>query len=357
MTGAARSELRRLLAGAVANRVTPGVVVEAGSSAGPVAVEMAGHLTYRRAARPIDAETVYDLASLTKVIATGTLAMRHAAAGTLPLDRRVGDVLPAFAGVGLAQVTVADLLGHSSGLPAHRPYFLHRAGRAGHAAALAAEPLAHPPGSGHEYTDLGFILLGLLIETAGGAPLATQFTAWREAALPGVALDFGPWRRAGAAVAPTEAEAWRGRVLAGEVHDANAAALGGAAGHAGLFGTAAGVGAFARWFLRLWLGQVDAAAGVPAALAVRFAARGEVPGSSRALAWDTMLPSSSCGRRLSPTAIGHTGFTGTSLWIDPVRDLYVVLLTNRVHPVAATADGIQALRVAVHDAVAEGWPR
>ena len=216
-------------------------------------------------------------------------------------------------------------------------------------------PIRH--GRGHEYTDLGFILLGLLIEAAGAAPLATQFTAWREAALPGVALDFGPWRRAGAIVAPTEADAWRGRVLAGEVHDANAAALGGAAGHAGLFGTAAGVGAFARWFLGLWLGHVDAAAGVPAALAARFAARGAVPGSSRALAWDTMLPSSSCGRRLSPTAVGHTGFTGTSLWIDPVRDLYVVLLTNRVHPVAATADGIQALRVAVHDAVAEGWPR
>ena len=252
---------------------------------------------------------------------------------------------------------MADLLGHSSGLPAHRPYFLHRAGRAGYAAALAAEPLAYPPRSGHEYTDLGFILLGLLIEAAGAAPLATQFTAWREAALPGVALDFGPWRRAGAASRRPRPRPGAGASSPARCTTPTPRRSAGPPAMPGCSAPPRRVGAFARWFLRLWLGHVDAAAGVSAALAARFAARGEVPGSSRALGWDTMLPSSSCGRRLSPTAVGHTGFTGTSLWIDPVRDLYVVLLTNRVHPVAAAADGIQALRVAVHDAVAEGWPR
>ena len=146
-------------------------------------------------------------------------------------------------------------------------------------------------------------------------------------------------------------------MLTGDVHDANAAALGGVAGHAGLFGTAAAVGAFARWFLGLWLG---APGRVRPACRRRwrraFATRGDVPGSSRALGWDTMLPTSSCGTRLSPRAIGHTGFTGTSLWIDPVRRLYVVLLTNRVHPDGGATEGIRALRIAVHDAIAEGWP-
>ncbi len=146
-------------------------------------------------------------------------------------------------------------------------------------------------------------------------------------------------------------------MLRGDVHDANAAAIGGVAGHAGLFGTAGAVGAFARWFLALWLGRVADSAGVPAAMAARFATRGAVPDSSRALglghdAADLVVRRRAC----RPRAIGHTGFTGTSLWIDPVRRLYVVLLTNRVHPDGAAADGIQALRVAVHDAIAEGWP-
>jgi CubicO group peptidase (beta-lactamase class C family) len=200
------------------------------------------------------------------------------------------------------------------------------------------------------------MLLGLLLEDAAGQPLAAQFDAWRDAALPGAELWYGvaPGRRA--MTAPTEAEAWRGRVLVGHVHDANAAAIGGAAGHAGLFGTAAAVGAFARWFLGLWLGRQPASAGIPAAMAAGFAARGAVPGSSRALAWDTMLPTSSCGSRLSPTAIGHTGFTGTSLWIDLERQRYVVLLTNRVHPDSTSADGIRALRIAIHDTVAKDWP-
>src|SRR5207237_10847765 len=129
--------------------------------------------------------------------------------------------------------------------------------------------------------------------------------------------------------APTELDLWRGRLLQGEVHDENAWALGGAAGHAGLFGTAAGVGAFARLMLAGLHGGAILAR--PEMLA-RFIRKSTVPGRSPALGWDTMLPSSSCGTRLSPRAIGHTGLTGTSLWLDPDTDLYIVLLTNRVHP-------------------------
>ena len=126
----------------------------------------------------------------------------------------------------------------------------------------------------------------------------------------------------------------------GEVHDENAAALGGVAAHAGLFGTAAAVGACARWWMR--------SPSLPL-----FAARTAVPNSSRALGWDTMLPTSSCGTKMSASAIGHTGFTGTSLWIDPAHDLYVVILTNRVHP-TREGDGIQDVRRALHDAIVTG---
>jgi serine-type D-Ala-D-Ala carboxypeptidase len=160
-------------------------------------------------------------------------------------------------------------------------------------------------------------------------------------------LRFNPPRELRARCAPTELDLWRGRLLQGEVHDENTWALGGAAGHAGLFGTAASVGAFAR----LVLADLDGAAILarPETIA-RFVQKSTVAGSSRALGWDTMLPTSSSGTRLSTRAIGHTGFTGTSLWIDPAQDLYIVLLTNRVHPTRDN-NAIQPVRRAVHDAV------
>lgn len=146
---------------------------------------------------------------------------------------------------------------------------------------------------------------------------------------------------------------WRGRLLVGEVHDENTWALGGVAGHAGLFGTVAAVGAFARAVLATLDGQPVLAR---TDTMRRFIQPSGVPGSSRALGWDTMLPTSSCGTRLSPTAIGHTGFTGTSLWIDWERDLYVVLLTNRVHPTREN-DAMRRVRPQVHDAVVEAFDR
>ncbi len=342
-----------LLSDAVTARVTPGGVVQCGTSRGPLWTLAAGHLSYAADAALVTPATIYDLASLTKVLATTALAMRHACVGTLPLDARVADRLAQFAG--LPPITVADLLGHAAGLPAHRPFYQEVAGRDGYLARIAAEPLVHAPRAAHLYTDLGFILLGLLLEDAGDAPLASQFDRFVADALGAAEVAYGVrdgWR---GRIAPTTVSPWRERMLVGVVHDDNAAALGGAAGHAGLFGTAAAVGAFARWYLALWQGRVIVSAGITAVQAARFATRGPVPGSSRALGWDTMLPTSSCGPRLSPRAIGHTGFTGTSLWLDPERDLYVVLLTNRVHA-GDDGDGIKALRVAVHDTLADAHP-
>lgn len=343
-----------LLSDAVTARVTPGAVVQTGTSLGPRWTLAAGHVSYAADAALVTPATVYDLASLTKVLATSALAMRHACVGTLPLDTIVADWLPQFAAQ--ADITVADLLEHTAGLPAHRSFYREVAGRAGYLTRLAAEPRIYAPRAAHEYTDLGFMLLGLLIEEAGEAPLATQFDRFVRDALGEAEVAYGvrdAWR---ARVAPTSVSPWRERMLVGAVHDDNAAALGGAAGHAGLFGTAAAVGAFARWYLALWQGRVIVSAGITSSQAARFAARGTVPGSSRALGWDTMLPTSSCGTQLSARAIGHTGFTGASLWLDPERDLYVVLLTNRVHPASDGGDGIKGLRVAVHDALAHALP-
>ena len=150
-------------------------------------------------------------------------------------------------------------------------------------------------------------------------------------------------------IAPTEFDPWRQRLLQGEVHDENAALLGGIAGHAGLFGTVQEVGAFARLVLSTF--QQATLIGDPDTM-LTFATKSAVPGSSRALGWDTMLPTSSCGKKFSARAIGHTGFTGTSLWVDPALDVYVVLLTNRVHP-SRTNNRLQALRPLIHDAVLE----
>jgi CubicO group peptidase (beta-lactamase class C family) len=172
--------------------------------------------------------------------------------------------------------------------------------------------------------------------------LASYFTA--------EPLRFNPPRAWRVRTAPTEVDEWRGRLLVGEVHDENTWALRGAAGHAGLFGTAAAVGAFARAVLRTIAGEPIVAS--PETVRT-FITRTNVPGSSRALGWDTMLPTSSCGTQLSHTSIGHTGFTGTSLWIDWERDLYVVFLTNRVHP-TRTNEAIRTVRPQLHDAVVAG---
>lgn len=337
MSGGLLPAAAHVLARSVGARVFPGAVVEVGRRAGPIATIAAGALTYEAGAPTADAATVYDLASLTKVVATTAIAVEAAAGGRVALADRVARFLPWWRGGWRDAVTLADLFEHCSGLPGHRPYYERALGREAFARALGAEDAAYPPRTQAVYSDPGFILLGFAIEAALGAALDRLFDDWRARAVPGAEVRFGvtaDWR---ARTAPTELLA-SGEARRGVVHDENAEALGGVAGHAGLFGTTAAVGACARW----WLSHP--------ALVELASRRSAVPGSSRALGWDTMLPTSSCGTRLSPRAIGHTGFTGTSLWIDPPRDLYVVCLSNRVHPTRA-GEGMQEVRRALHDAV------
>jgi len=347
---------RAVIEGGVAAHAYPAAVVEVGRAAGPVWREAFGRLTYAGDAAPTTVETIFDLASLTKVIATTSFAIRAVESNRLALEAALGDLRPAWPRGDLTRVTVRQLLDHSSGLPAHVRLWERASGREAFERAIAATPLDRAPGAESVYSDLGFMLLGFLLEDAHGAPLDAQFAAFADAppALTGELggpIGYRPPRDLRDRIAPTEDDPWRGHVLCGEVHDENAAALGGVAAHAGLFGTAAAVGAFARLVLRTFLESTRL--GSPGAMRT-FAARTGVPGSSRALGWDTMRPTSSCGTRMSPSAIGHTGFTGTSLWIDREQDVYVVWLTNRVHPTRAN-QALAALRPRLHDAVLGAW--
>jgi CubicO group peptidase (beta-lactamase class C family) len=346
---------------AIASGAFPAASIEVGSSERALWRDATGRLTYDPDASPVDEHTIFDLASLTKVIATTTLVMRAVDEGRLSLDDRVSARIREWTGLDRETVTIRDLLAHASGLTAYMPFFQNYTGRVEFQHAIAAMPLEYQPRSQSIYSDLGFMLLGFILEDVQpawpafkGSPgaidpsrtFATQFHRLASffTAEP---LRFSPPRAWRARTAPTEIDPWRGRLLVGEVHDENTWALGGAAGHAGLFGTAAAVGTFARAALRTIAGEPILAD--PATIRT-FIAKTDVPGSSRALGWDTMLPSSSCGTRLSPTSIGHTGFTGTSLWIDWERDLYVVLLTNRVHP-SRENEAIRRFRPQFHDAV------
>ncbi len=218
--------------------------------------------------------------------------------------------------------------------------------------AICGLPLEYAPRSRAVYSDLGFILLGSLV--AQGSSLEDRFAAFWPQAGSGEELQFQPPVRWRPRIAPTEIDPWRGRLLVGEVHDENCFAMGGVGGHAGLFGTASAVGAFARHVLQVLDGRTGA---FSRASAIEFTTRRpDVAHSSRALGWDTMLPTSSCGTLMSARAFGHTGFTGTSLWLDPEAGCYVVLLSNRVHP-SREGDGIATVRPAFHDAVMEEWSR
>ncbi|HEV3214310.1 MAG TPA: serine hydrolase domain-containing protein [Vicinamibacterales bacterium] len=327
----------------------PAAVVEVGDAAGVLWRQPFGRLDYEPESPAANDDTIFDLASLTKVLATTTLAMQLVDAGRIALADPIARWIPEWRGRDREHVSLRALLTHSSGLTTWLPFYRDYTGRKDFQHAICSLPLEYPPDSQSVYSDLGFMLLGFAIEDAGGATFESQATNALRHITPAPLL-FNPPSALRPRIAPTGLDPWRGRLLAGEVHDENCWALGGAAGHAGLFGTAQAVGDFARAVLQTLKGTASSVASRDTLRL--FVTRSQIPGS-RALGWDTMLPTSSCGTRLSPTAFGHTGFTGTSLWIDPERTAYVVLLTNRVNPTREN-NAIQRVRPALHDAVMEG---
>ncbi len=301
-------------------------------------------------------DTVYDLASLTKVLATAAIAMLLHERGKLPLDEPLADVMPEFVTLApkhqqeLRQaVTIRMLLAHSSGLPAYEKLFQFATTRDDLIRAALTTPLRAAPGTRADYSDIGFLLLGELLETKAGLPLDVFARQEIFAPLGMRRTCFNPTPELKPEIPPTEDDrGFRNRILQGEVNDENAFVAGGVAGHAGLFAPAGDIARFAECMLR-------GGAPILQPETVKLFTRRELSaaGTSRALGWDTPSgPESSSGRYLSSLAFGHLGFTGTSLWIDPGRKLSVTLLANRTWP-DRSSQLIREIRPKVHDAIVE----
>jgi CubicO group peptidase (beta-lactamase class C family) len=287
--------------------------------------------------RPVTPETIYDLASLTKVIGLTTAAMMLVDSGKLDLDAPVQRYVPAFQGVNKDRVTIRHLLTHSSGMPAWRPLYAEAKTREEALALIDTTALLKQPGDTFVYSDLGAITLAQAVEAITGQRLNDFLDARLFGPLGMTSTRYLPpesWRNR---IAPTEKDTvFRHRLLWGEVHDENAGRLGGVSGHAGLFSTAPDLALFAQWLL-----HKRAEGGVVR----RFTQKQNIPpGSSRALGWDTPSELSSAGTKMGPNAFGHTGFTGTSIWFDPDRGLCIILLTNRVNPTRANTKILQVRR-------------
>lgn len=324
---------------------------------------------------PMTRRTIFDLASLTKPIATTTAILLLVDEGAIELDAPVAKVLPLFAERGKDAVTIRHLLTHSAGLKPWRAYheiFLQKERKTGERWIGTPEARAsvidrtvrsapvHEPGEAAVYGDLDFIVLGAIVEAVAGRrldefcrerifePLELSDTFFIPIGSDAPPLP-GPTKRR---IAATENCPWRDRILWGEVHDPNASVMGGVAGHAGLFSTVDDVIQFAQVIIDVWHGRSDA---LPRETLREFLTRQNLPQSSDwALGWDTPTEgASSSGSHFSKNSVGHLGFTGTSLWIDLDRELVITLLTNRVHLIAKKSRF--ALRAIVHDAIVEAF--
>jgi CubicO group peptidase (beta-lactamase class C family) len=333
-----------------------------------VCLVSAGRLTMDPLGEQVSGSTLYDLASLTKPLATVTSMALLVQEGRCRLSDRLDKILPELEKATVAEATVCDLLAHSSGLPGWRGYYEDLSPKAALPSSpeersnagtqllklIHKETLVYPRGERSLYSDLGFMLLGLLVERLSDMTL-NSFLAERIVRPCGAAsLFFLPGDEEGQArrssvlngIAPTEFDPWRGRILRGEVHDENAAALGGVAGHAGLFGTAESVLAVTGAWLQAYRGQPSILD--PNTVREFTRRRERLAGSSWALGWDTPSAPSSSGVHFSPQSFGHLGYTGTSIWVDPLCELEVVLLSNRVYP-SRRNEAIRAFRPALHD--------
>jgi serine-type D-Ala-D-Ala carboxypeptidase len=352
--------LSRLVSAAIEDRVIPGLVVAAQQLGRAGLVAAFGQRQVEPEALPATVDTVYDLASLTKAIVTSLLVMKAIEQGRLQLDRPLGEHLRALAD--RPEVTLRRVLAHSGGFPAHRKFYegwfadegpapKHRAGIIAQA---AAEPLVYPPGSRSIYSDLGFILLGALVEQAMAGRLDELaqrliFSPLRLTSLGFVALPGG---HPGREVAATERCPVRGRLILGEVHDLNAYAMGGIAGHAGLFGSIGDLLELTRALCAAYHGRGfrDGPPLVDAEVLREFWRSADIPGSTWRLGWDGPAATGSlAGTLLSRRAVGHLSFTGCSLWLDPEAEACVIVLTNRIHPRVRDDPRFRALRPLVND--------
>jgi len=326
----------------------PGGVVIVGRRGATAMEKGYGNLGWSDKTKVVPECTIYDLASLTKVVGTTTALMILYDLGKVMLDELVSTYLPAFHGGAKDDITIRMLLEHRSGLPAGRDLW-RTSWTPDEARQLAINtPLECSPGSCLIYSDIGADLLGFVVEAVSGQHLDVFLQERVFEPLKMEDTGYRPHWTLRDRIAPTELTPPRGYPLRGEVHDENAFALGGVAGHAGLFSTASDLAVFAQMMLNG--GELNGVRIVADTTVALFTARAATK-DTRALGWDTCGKDNACGKHLSPRAFGHTGFTGTSLWVDPDRDLFVILLTNRVHAARARRPSkvISDIRMDVQD--------
>lgn len=357
--------LEKILAAAVKGGIFSGVAVAIFQGAGKSRQKKflwAGTTGYQ-SREPVNEDLFFDLASLTKPLATLPALLVLMAEGKINLAMKLADLLGCPVPADKKKISLRDLLSHAGGFPAYLPFYQQlgdgrgKISRDDLLAAILATPLITAPATRSRYSDLGFMLAGFIVENQSGRkldhffrdkilnPLGLADQLFFISGQPGEKRKF----------AASEFCHWRQRVIQGEVSDENCAAMGGVAGHAGLFGNLSGVGRMTEFLADLWWGADNEFAKIiplkTAELAAIFTRRSELENSTWALGLDTPSPlNSSAGKLLDPDAVGHLGFTGTSFWLDPRRRLSVIILSNRVHPCRSN-EKIKKFRPLFHDAV------
>ena len=347
MSNALVPRLDSLMNAAIADHATPGATVAIARRGRLVVLRGYGHSDWAPNAPRATDSTMYDMASLTKVVATTTAAMILEDEGKLDLDRTVASYLPQYDVPDKRTITLRMLLTHASGIKSNFPLWKDAKGREQYFAGMVTFPLVRAPGSAVEYTDWNMVLMQFVIEKITGQTL-DQFVQARVFGPLGLRdTQYNPPASLKPRIAPTETEDFRGGQVWGIVHDETAWALGGVSGNAGLFSSARDLAVFVQMLLNG--GSYGGVQLIKPSTVARWTARQRAD-ASRALGWDTPSANSSAGRFFSFRSFGHTGFTGTSIWADPEKELFVVLLTNRVNP---TRDNqkIGPLRRAVADLV------
>jgi len=339
-----------LIQQAIADRVFPAASVAITHQGNLVGLKAFGRFTYELDSPTATTATIFDLASVAKVVATTSMAMMLYERGLLDLDLPVVAVVAEFAGEDPRRdaVTLRMLLAHSSGLPAYEKLFMRVKTRDELLSAAFATPLTANPGAKIEYSDIGFILLGAALERIAEESLDRfcQHEVFGPLAMTHTA--FNPPSAWHASIAPTaNDQAFRHRIIQGEVQDENASVMGGVAGHAGVFASAEDLATFAHAMLSGGRPILR-----PETLVVFTRRESSPPTTSRALGWDTPSSPSQSGKYFSSNSFGHLGYTGTSLWIDPDRQLSITLLTNRTWPDCSN-QAIKQLRPKFHDTVIE----
>jgi len=347
MSNALIPRLDSVIKAGIADHASPGVTIAVARRGKLLLLRGYGRSDWAPGAPAATDSTMYDMASLTKVVATTTAAMILEEEGKLDIERTVASYLPEYDVPDKRAITVRMLLTHASGIRSNHPLWKEAKGREQYFAGMVKFPLARVPGSAVEYTDWNMVLMQFIIERITGQTL-DQFVQARVFGPLGMRdTRYNPPETLKPRIAPTETEDFRGGQVWGVVHDETAWVLGGVSGNAGLFASARDLAVFVQMLLNG--GSYAGTRIVRPSTVARWTAR-QRPDASRALGWDTPSPQSSAGRFFSLRSFGHTGFTGTSIWADPERELFVVLLTNRVNP---TRDNqkIGPLRRAVADVV------